>query len=450
MKSWFLAAFMAIAGILITSHVAAEAGDIQASGRAFVELLTQQDFAGAYTRFDATMKRALPADKLRQTWETLQSQAGRFQKQLRSRTEKYGAYQIVFLTCQFEKTPLDVKVVFNTQGQVAGLFFVPSKPAVEVETPPPYADTNRFRERQVRFGSGDWVLPGTLTLPLASPGKRVPAVVLVHGSGPNDRDETIGPNKPFRDLAWGLASKGVAVLRYEKRTKEHGAQLLTAKDLTVKEETIDDAVLAAAELRQTEGVDPARVFVLGHSLGGMVAPRIGLADDHLAGLILLAGATRPLEDLMLEQTRYILSLDGKMSAEAETKLAQLERDVAKVKRLNEHDAAQGTHVLGAPAKYWLDLREYDPAATARRLKLPMLILQGQRDYQVGLADFENWKKALGASANVTFKLYPKLNHLFMAGEGRSKPAEYETPGHVSAEVIHDVASWILDSAAKAK
>jgi dienelactone hydrolase len=269
-------------------------------------------------------------------------------------------------------------------------------------------------------------------------------VVLVHGSGPNDRDETVGANKPFRDLAWGLATKGVAVLRYEKRTREHAdkfkAEVLA--QLTVKEETIDDAMSAVTQLRAADGLDPRRIFVLGHSLGGMVAPRIGQADPKLAGLIILAGANRPLEDLMVEQTRYLLSLNGNPSAEAQVKLDKLIVEAAKVKSLTEADASSPALLLHAPAAYWLDLREHDPLAIVKGLKQPLLILQGGRDYQVTEVDFNRWNEALGAQPNVTFKRYPKLNHLFMAGEGKSTPDEYEEPGHVAEAVVTDLAEWL--------
>jgi hypothetical protein len=269
--------------------------------------------------------------------------------------------------------------------------------------------------------------------------------VLVHGSGPNDRDETVGANKPFRDLAWGLASKGVAVLRYEKRTKEHADTYKTKGhgELTVKEETVDDAVSAAAQLRATEGIDPKRVYVLGHSLGGMVTPRIAKADPQIAGLIILAGATRPLEDMIIEQTRYLMSLKGTPSADEAAKLAELESAVAKIKKLTSADVASPAAILGAPPSYWLDLRQYDPPTVAQGLKLPMLILQGERDYQVTAVDFDRWKSALGGRPAVTFKLYPTLNHLLIAGDGKSTPAEYEKAGHVAEAVVADIAEWIV-------
>src|SRR5215471_14652653 len=157
------------------------------------------------------------------------------------------------------------------------------------------------------LSNGEWILPGTLSVPKGE--GPFAAVVLVHGSGPNDRDETIGPNKPFRDLAWGLASQGIVVLRYDKRTKVYPEKMRElVSTLTVKEEVIDDALNAVSLLRGIPGVNPQRIVVLGHSLGGYLLPRIGAADRGIAGLIMLAGMCRPFEDAILDQFSYIYSL----------------------------------------------------------------------------------------------------------------------------------------------
>jgi len=416
-----------------------EPGGVAASARDFVGLLAKADFAGAVARFDATMKQALPEARLREVWVGVQAQAGPFKKQLNTRAEKVAGYDVVLVTCQFAQASLDTKVVFNADRQVAGLFFVPTRSATI--PPPPYARSDAFREQEFTVGKGQWVLPGTLAVPASA--EPWPAVVLVHGSGPQDRDETVGANKPFRDLAWGLAARGIAVLRYEKRTKQYGAKLAAAiQGITLKEETIDDALDAAAQLRATQGIDPQRVFVLGHSLGGMAIPRISKADPKIAGLIVLAGSTRPLEDIVVDQLDYLASLDTSKTAEGMPKLAQIRADVAKIKKLTAADVSSTNLLVGGPVRYWLDLRDYDAAAMAKTLKQPLLILQGQRDYQVTQADFDGWKKALGASPNATFKLYPKLNHLFMTGEGKSTPSEYEQSGNVAETVVADIAAWI--------
>jgi dienelactone hydrolase len=306
--------------------------------------------------------------------------------------------------------------------------------------PPAYVNPAAFSEKDVLVGTGDKALPGTLTMPMGN--GPFPAVVLVHGSGPNDRDETIGPNKPFRDLAWGLASQGIAVLRYEKRTKVHPEQF-TANS-TVKEETIDDAIAAVSLLRQTAQIDSQKVYVLGHSLGGMLIPRIGtMIDPNVAGFIILAGNTRPLEDLLIEQITYIVSVDGKISGEEQAQIDIIKQQVANIKNPQLSSAVPASELpFGIPAAYWLDLRDYRPAAIAQTLQQPMLILQGERDYQVTMVDFQGWQQALASRQNVVFKSYSDLNHLFMEGSGKSTPGEYLMAGHVSETVINDIANWI--------
>jgi dienelactone hydrolase len=270
------------------------------------------------------------------------------------------------------------------------------------------------------------------------------AVVLVHGSGPNDRDETVGPNKPFRDLAWGLATNGIAVLRYDKRTKVYGARMVALEGgITIREETVDDALAAVRLLRNDPRIDGERIFVLGHSLGGYCIPMIGRDDAEIAGLIVMAGAARPLEDLLKEQYTYIYSLDGEISDEERSKLKEIERQVAAVKdpRLST-DTPRDSLPLGSDAAYWLGLRDYRPDEMIARLEHPVLVLHAERDYQVTMVDFEKWRAALTPPRDVTVISYPSLNHLFIEGEGTCTPEEYRRAGYVAEEVVNDLAEWI--------
>jgi dienelactone hydrolase len=387
------------------------------------------------------MAAALPAGKLAETWSSLLAQFGSLKKHGRVRSEKWQGYDVVFVTCEFENYSIDAKFVVDRDGKVAGLWFLPAEEPAEY-SPPPYADRESFEEREVIVGKGKWKLPGTLTLPVSSGAS--PALVMLHGSGPQDRDETIGPNKPFCDLAWGLASKGIAVLRYEKRTMAHGEQMASIKDrVTVNEETISDALAAMELLRNTPEVNRERIFVLGHSLGGMLIPRIALREPHIAGYILLAAPSRPMEDGILEQMTYLYGLDDDLSKDEQELLARLTVQVARVKEPGlSLDTPASDLPLGVPAAYWLDLRGYDPVGAALEVESPMLVLQGERDYQVTMKDFAGWQRACSTRNNMSCKSYPTLNHLFMKGEGKSAPDEYQRPGHVAEDVIRDIADWI--------
>jgi dienelactone hydrolase len=416
------------------------AKDPAAAATELIDRLAKGDFQAAASNFAGVMRTMAPPEKLSEIWTSLQAQMGPYERRTGVRTQQQGPYQMALVTVEFQRSTVDFKVLVDDQGKIVGFFIAGSKPRPGTGpeyTPPAYVHKDAFHERDVTVGSGEWALPGTLSMPVGT--GPFPAVVLVHGSGPNDRDETVGKEEPFRDLAWGLASRGIAVLRYEKRTRVHGSKLGGVKDFTVQQETVDDALLAADLLRHTQGIDPKRVFVLGHSLGGMMIPRIGQRDPNLAGLIVMAGAAKPLEDIILEQVSYLAAADGQVTDAEKSQIESLRAEVARVKALKPGDT--GT-ALGAPDSYWLDLHGYNPPEAAKALKTPLLILQGERDYQVTPDNFAAWKKALAGRPNVTLKSYPQLNHLFIAGEGKSTPAEYETPGHVSEAVIADIAGWI--------
>jgi dipeptidyl aminopeptidase/acylaminoacyl peptidase len=299
---------------------------------------------------------------------------------------------------------------------------------------------DRFVEESVTVGAGEWSLPGTLTMPVGR--GPFPGLVLVHGSGPHDRDESIGPNKPFRDLAWGLANAGIAVLRYEKRTSEYKEKFATLRSFTVREETIDDAVLAVASLRNNPRINAQKIFVLGHSLGGMLAPRIAEADPRIAGLVLLAGASRHLSEIVVDQMEYLGMTDASL-IDPKLAMASLRHEATRVMNPDlPLDIPASELLLELPASYWRDLTAYHPADAAAGLRIPMLILQGGRDYQVTLTDLRGWHDALEGRMDVVEKVYPDLNHLFMTGNGKSTPAEYEIPGQVAEQVISDIGSWI--------
>jgi len=409
-----------------------------AKSREFLAQIVAGKTEAAIGPFDKTMREKVPAADLAKLWTALTALHGPYREAKQARSEMIGKYRAIYLTCEFERSKLEMKVVWNEAGEIAGLFFVP---AGKYESPK-YVDLAKFESREVTVGNGLLNLPGTLTVPKGD--GPFPAIVLVHGSGPHDRDETIGPAKPFRDLAEGFSSRGIAVLRYEKRTKAHPLDpaFLSGK-ITVREETIDDAVMAVALLTKRKEIDAKRVFLLGHSLGGMLIPRIAERSPEVKGFISLAGSTRPLEESVLMQVKYLSNLDGKIDDDEAKAIAHIEKHIALVKSKDLTLTTSSADLpLGVPASYWLDLRGYDPAERAKQLPRPMLILQGERDYQVTMDDFAAWKKSLEGRKDVAFKTYPQLNHLFQAGEGKSMPGEYAQPGHVAEEVVRDIADWV--------
>jgi dienelactone hydrolase len=387
--------------------------------------------AGQYAEFlqmsTADVQKSMPAAELAKVGAMIKTY-GALENLAAPAVIRAGPNSIVVFAAKFANQNINFRLIVNSAGLVAGFFQLPG--SVNWQRPE-YSQPGAFKEREVTVGDDEWKLPATLSVPVgAGP---FPAVVLVHGSGPNDRDETVGGVKVFKDLAEGLASRGIVVLRYEKRTLQYRARIASIASFTVREEAVDDAVKAVALLRSLAEVNGSRVFVIGHSLGAYVAPRIAEQDGKLAGIVLMAGNVRPLEDLLVEQVEY-MGINGD----------QLDRAKAlqvKVKKLDPGDE-DSPALGGLPVSYWVDLKEYDPAAAARKLAIPLLILQGERDYQVTMTDFALWKAAVGTAKGVVMKSYPSLNHLFVAGEGKSLPAEYSKPGHVAPAVIDDIAKFV--------
>lgn len=392
-------------------------------------------FTQAEALFSPAMRAAVPAEKLQQVWASLAPSVGPAGPRGTATASAQGDITVVVVPLAFARANLIARITLDVNREIAGFLVQPAPPPA----PAPDSAASYF-ERDATVGQGERALAGTLTLPkAASAGTPVPGIVLVHGSGPHDRDETIGPNKPFLDIAHGLAAHGIAVLRYDKRTKARPQD--AGMDFTVDAETTDDAVLAVDALRQTEGVDPAHVFVLGHSQGGLMAPRIAARSGQVAGLVLLAAPSRPLLDIVIEQNERLATMDDGQVSDAERKA--IDAVIEQVNQVREPATAPAAKVLmGMPTGYWRSIDGVDPIAEARALSVPMLLQQGGRDFQVVQADWQRWQQAFDKHTRVTFKQYQHLNHLGIAGTGPGKPGEYAVAGHVDAGLIDDIADWI--------
>ena len=291
-------------------------------------------------------------------------------------------------------------------------------------------------------------LKGILTLPdnITEP---VPAVVLVHGSGSSNMDEKVGKITPFKDLAEGLAKQGIACVRYNKRSFSYGFKMVMDKKniVTVKEETIDDAIMAANLLKNDSRIDTSKVFILGHSMGGMLAPRIDAEGGNFRGLILMAGSPLPMEKIMLiqleEQMAEMKGLTKKIISK------QLDKFTALFEGLYEltDEAAKATKIgNGVTLYYFKEMGQPSVEDYLNKTDKPMLIMQGEKDFQVRAdRDYAAYQKILVGRSNVTFKLYPGLSHAFVPATYEDismAKKEYNIEKHIGDDVISDIAAWI--------
>ncbi|HEX4825008.1 MAG TPA: alpha/beta fold hydrolase [Candidatus Polarisedimenticolaceae bacterium] len=294
-------------------------------------------------------------------------------------------------------------------------------------------------ETETTVKSAAGALPAVLTVPKSE--KPVAGIVFLSGSGAHDGDETIGPNKPFQDIARGLASRGIASLRFDKRTfaVRDPAKLGT---IQLKEEYYDDAQVALAQLRATPGVDPKRVFVLGHSEGASVAPHVAAIDPAVRGVVMLAPAVRPIDELVIDQTRYGAKLTGRTDEEIDATVADLRERFTAIRDASKTDTPA---FMGAPPAYWREVMALDVPAMVQSVKVPVLVLQGDADIQVRKdLDFGALQQKVGTDGGrVTYRSFPGLNHLFMKVQKESTGAEYGIPGNVDPAVIQAIADWVL-------
>ncbi|MFC8800961.1 alpha/beta hydrolase family protein [Promicromonospora sp. NPDC057138] len=373
-----------------------------------------------------------------------------------------GPRTVVRFDCETPGPRLDATATVGADGELLGLLVVPAVPAWE---PPSYADPELLVEEGVTLGEGEDAVDGTLTVPrmdvqgdgrTPGTGRRgpVPAVVLLSGMGPIDRDMTMGANKIGRDLAWGLAARGVATLRYDNPS--HADPERTQRDGAVATDDYLPAVAhAVALLRRDSRLDPARIVLAGHSLGGKVTPRVALAlpDDagpSVAGLVLLAADASPMPDAAIRVTRYLAGIPGSGVRRLDAWRTARQAHRAADPRLSG-DTPAARLPFGLPASFWRDMQAYDPVDAARSVGLPMLLLQGGRDYQVTVEDdLDRWRHGLADRDDVMIQVLPEDDHLFLPGAEPSSPAGYLPPQHLDERVIETIARWVhAQSAARA-
>ncbi|MBC6109767.1 DUF3887 domain-containing protein [Pedobacter fastidiosus] len=407
----------------------------------FFALMQEEKFADARGYFDENMKSKITEENLKKLWEDINTKLGKAESLEAIQSKTQGEFFSVTVEGKFANGSQNFLVGFNKEQKIVGLFLVPSQTAKEY-LKPAYADTNLYVEKSVYVTSGKHQLAAIITTPKNV--KNFPVVVMVHGSGPGDLDETVGVNKPFKDLAAGLAGKGIGSLRYVKRTLIYANEF--AGVFTVKEEVLDDAVAALTMAKTIPNADLKSIYLFGHSLGGMLAPRIATLSPDLAGIILAAAPARPFTDIVIDQNKYMFSLSKDTSAVNKKRLdtAIMDIEQSRIKQLGTKIKADSA-ILGLPASYWIDLNNYDQVAAAKKLsKQRIFVIQGGNDFQVSKTDFDIWNTALSKKKNAKLKFYPELNHLLSPQTEKTSAAQYQVPVSVSEILINDVATFIKE------
>lgn len=327
-------------------------------------------------------------------------------------------------------------IKFDSEGKIdeLGIQSKQAEPAPE----PSYISKVSFLEKEVSFGSSPWQLPGTLTLP---EGKGpFPVVILVHDSGPVDRDGTTGSIKPFRDLAVGLAANNIAVLRYDKRSLVHSTKMQSVANVTLNEEIEQDVYKAAEYLKSVREIDNTKIIALGYGLGGYALPRIlTTAGDTFKAGIIINGISRPQYEIFPEYYQYLQKKGYSSQGQVEYITEQV--NLLKSDGFDPKNPPD-SYTMGNEF-YFSDMKSYDVMGMAKRLTQPFLVMQGQRDFLIKSdIDYTNWQNAFRLNSSSDFKLYPRLNHLFTEGEGESTPREYYDKANIPQYVIDHIIDFI--------
>ncbi|MFA9556330.1 alpha/beta fold hydrolase [Evansella sp. AB-rgal1] len=389
---------------------------------------------------DDSLKASMSEEELKQEWESRTLNSGELLEDVTWSFSETGSHEIAEAELVFTDVIFQIRLTFNEARRIAGIYF--SHGYANAQLP------DSVFEEEVVVGVGtEFELGGTLTLPENLEEGSVPAVVLVQGSGPSNRDEAVYGYRPFRDIAWGLAEQGIAVLRYDKRTYTYRNEMAQQETITVKEETVDDAILAAELLKGDTRIDADNVYIVGHSLGGMLAPRIDAEGGDFAGIVVLGGSARPLWEIIYDQNLHFLATEDFDEAAEHEYLQMLEIEREKAERMSkftEEDAKAET-IFGLPAFYFLEMDSFPTRDVLEDFEKPIFILHGEDDFQVTMEqDFPLWKELLGENEWALIQSYEGLNHFFISYEGPHKGTinEYDYPNIVDRNVISDIGQWI--------
>ncbi len=447
MKKPFL---LILSFILVSIFVFSSCGKIEnppteeqlsADANQLVEEMAAENFSGAKKNheYGFVMGLLTGPKTLKTIWNSLTAQYGEYVSIYEYEYEQISNYDNIIIKVAFENHSIDFKITYEKDTlKISGLHYSPNADNPALAGAPVPELPEGITEKSFLFGSDGLKLPAILTSPEND--GAYPLVILVHGSGPNNADETVGNQSPFRDIAWGLAQQGIAVLRYDKRTLVYPESF--GEEDTVEQETVEDAVLAALAAQTMPEVMPDKIFILGHSLGAIMIPRIFELTPDASGYIMMGAAVTPLNQLRVEQYEYIFNLDGKLTLNERISLFQAKKMSKNIDKLTSSSNKKAKDLFGVNPEYWLYLKDYDVLERVQLVDKPLLVIQGESDYQVPLREFEALESVLSKKANVTLVSYPGLGHLMTQAGDPSSPDDYYKKLTVDQQIIDDISEFV--------
>ena len=412
--------------------------ETEAKGYEIVQLFASKQFDKISKQVDSIYQSSYPSYVLEKDWAELLGTYGQFQHAKPVNYEVSPYYHFIAFKLQFEFLPYIFNISFNSSGKIIYISFMA---AHKIYVAPDYCDVSKFLESKITVVNGMYDLPGILSIS-NTPGKK-PLVIILPVAGPTEKDGSYEENKPYKDLAWGIASKGFAVFRYEKRSNNYGIFLLKDKaayeKFTPREDLLDDLYKIIDSLKTLPEINPEKIFILGHGQGGMLAPLVAKERNEIAGIIMMGANAKRTQEMMIDQYKYLSKVTPEKKGEYDTQTKNAIRSMdKKLNPLTEH------HLMpyDVQATYWIWLNQYPHLDISKKLNKPQFVMHGERDYQANLENYELWKRTLEKNKKATVKLYPRLNHLFYPGDAQSTYSEYYLKSNIPENIINDISSWL--------
>lgn len=456
-KKLFLASTVGIVGVAGSLSMQAPTfaqendttSELEIKANEFIKLASENKWEDAYKYFNEKLQ-TISKEYVSATWNSFAANYGQTKSIELKDVKKNIVHTRVTFSVTGEVSPYELYFNFDKNGKIDD--FSVGYPTYPYSTPS-YDHPENYTEKEVVVGSEEFPLPGVLTLPKGE--GPFPVVVLVQGSGPHDMDSTYLGNKPFRDIAVGLANEGIAVLRYEKRTKVYPFKTGTNPKFTIQDETVLDANYAVETLKDIPEVDAKDIYVLGHSQGGFALPLILENDKNgdIKGGIVVAGPAGKFQDLLVWQLEQSLEKAKDANAPKE-QIEALEANVAfwktQVGLINDPQYTlenPPTDFQLGPTDWWYNLRDIEAPEVSKKQNVPLFVVQGGKDFQVPASHLELWKEALKERDNVSYKFYPNMHHFLAENPNATgTTADYLAPANTSEQLISDIGQWVKTGA----